>query len=221
MFQKSLVILTSIFVLVSCGGGNPDAPINPVSTTPVEEEKVIVALGDSLTAWFGLPEDDSYPSKLSVKLEEEWYNYKVINGWVSGETSKQLLDRAELYLDQDPDVAIIVIGGNDGLRSLPIDQMKDNIIAIIDLYQENGVEVVIAWMDIPINLGFSYRNDFKGAYKEISNERNIHFMKFFLEDVAGIGYLNQLDKIHPTAEGYDIVVENLYQFLLWDDILKK
>jgi acyl-CoA thioesterase-1 len=76
-------------------------------------------------------------------------------------------------------------------------------------------------MDIPINLWLSYRNSFKSAYGEIADERNIHFMKFFLEDVWGVGYLNQPDRIHPTAEWYDIIVENLYQFLLSKDILKK
>lgn len=221
MFQKVCIIACIAMFLTACGQGNPDAIKNPVSTTPVQNQKVIVALGDSLTAWFWLPEQDSYPSKLSDKLNQEGYNYKIINGWVSGNTSGQLLDRADLYLDQNPDLAIIVIGGNDGLRSLPIDEMKQNIIDIIDLYQAAGVEVVIAGMDIPINLGLSYRNSFKSAYKEIANERNIHFMKFFLQDVGGVWYLNQPDRIHPTAEWYDIIVENLYQFLLWKDILKK
>ncbi len=221
MFYKITIALLSIFILSSCGGGNPDAPKNPVSTTAPEEQKTIVALGDSLTAGFWLPEQDSYPSKLDTKLKQEWYNYKIINGWVSGNTSKQLLDRADLYLDQDPDLAIIVIGGNDGLRSLPVDEMKQNILSIIDLYQAAGVEVVIAGMDIPLNLGLSYRNSFKSVYKEIANERNIHFMKFFLKDVWGIGYLNQPDRIHPTAEGYDIIVDNLYSFLLSKDILRK
>jgi len=220
MFRKVFVLCSMVFLFSSCFGNDFEVA-NPTPISTPEEEKVIVALGDSLTAGFGLSEEDSYPSKLSEKLDSEGYNYKVINGWVSGETSAQLLDRAELYLDQNPDIAIIVIGWNDGLRSLPVEDMKQNILEIIDLYQENWVQVMIAGMDIPINLGFSYRNAFKNVYKEVSKERDVFFMKFFLKDVAGIGYLNQLDKIHPTAEWYDIIVENLFEFLTDEKVLQK
>lgn len=214
-------LLVSIVFLTSCAKTDTVTPISPKQNDTLNDQWVIVALGDSLTAWFGLPLEESYPSKLAKILEEEWYNYEVINGWVSGDTSQQLRERAELYLDQDPDIALIVIGGNDGLRGLSTDLLKQNILEIIDLYQENDIEIVLGWMDIPINLWLNYRNEFRKIYDEIAKERDIYFLESFLKDVWGVASLNQADRIHPTSEGYDIIVANLYQFLLWNDILTK
>ncbi|MDA9129290.1 arylesterase [Candidatus Gracilibacteria bacterium] len=223
MMQKLMCLGVFLGILVGCSSAPNTGEIQSSETDIVtqDEQKVILALGDSLTAGYGLPIEDSYPSQLSQKLQDDGYSYEIINAGVSGDTSSQLLDRSELYLDQNPDIAIIVIGGNDGLRGLSTDELKENILKIIDLYQENNITIVLGGMDIPVNLGLSYRNDFVEVYQEIADERDVYFFESFLEDVGGVASLNQADRIHPTPEGYDIITDNLYEFLLSEDILQK
>ncbi len=180
----------------------------------IDNPQVILTLGDSLTAWYGLSGEESYPWQLSDRLESSWYHYEVINGGVSGNTSADLLSRAELYLDQDPNIVILVIGWNDGLRGMSTEALEKNILAIADIFLDQGIPVVLGWMDIPINLGLNYRREFRAVYDHVENARdNIYHMEKFLEDVIGVAKYNQPDRIHPTAEWYSIIVENLMKFL--------
>jgi len=166
------ILLISISVLASsCFWQNQDE-------NKVIEHKKIIALWDSLTAWYGVETADSYPSQLEKKLLEDGYDIEIINAGVSGDTSGDLLARAGEYLASQPDIAILVIWGNDGLRGNSVIDMKENIQEIIMLYESQNIEIVLGWMDILPTHGFGYRSDFKSVYKELAKENSqLHFFK--------------------------------------------
>lgn len=218
--MKKIIILLFLSLLVfSCSKQEQEVlKVNKIDTKP----KTILALWDSLTAWYGVGETENYPYKLWKKLEENWYNYIVINAWVSWDTSDNLKSRASLYLEQKPDFVILVIGWNDWLRWLSTDNLKKNIIEIIDLFETNWVKVVLCGMDVPANLWLNYRSSFKKIYEEIADEKDsIYFFEFFLDWVAWNRLLNTDDMIHPNSNWYDVIVANLYKFLEEKNLLNK
>ncbi|NDK08843.1 arylesterase [Candidatus Gracilibacteria bacterium] len=218
--MKKIIILLFISLFIfSCSEQEEEiVKVEKVDTTP----KTILALGDSLTAGYGVGETENYPYKLGKKLEENGYKYDIINAGVSGDTSANLKSRASLYLEKNPDIVILVIGGNDGLRGLPVEDMKQNILDIIAMYEKDGVKIVLGGMDIPANLGLSYKSSFKNVYKEIADEKDkIYFYEYFLEGVAGDRMLNNDDLIHPNGGGYDIIVGKLFTFLEENKLINK
>lgn len=228
--KKIIFSLLTVFLLVSCSWNSNNLEdegeiSNPTTMQEMKEDllgtQTILALWDSLTAWYWVQISESYPSKLEAKLLENNYDYKIINAGVSGDTSKNLLDRAVLYKDQEPGIVLLVIGWNDGLRAGSTDTLKENIQKIIDMYKWESV-VVLWWMEIPGNFGGSYTNNFKQLYFDIAQENDdIYFLESFLKDVGWVTRLNQADRIHPTSEWYDIIVQNLYEYLEEEDIIQK
>lgn len=182
----------------------------------------IFALGDSLTAWYGLDIDSSYPAQLEKKLQSAGYAYKVINAGISWNTSAELLARLEWTLTdaQAWDIVIFVIGGNDGLRGMSLEDMKENILSMISVAKEKELKVVLSWMQIPPNLWQRYASDFRQVYYDIAaQDSDIYFQEFFLEDVASVRKYNLSDGIHPNAEWYTIIVNNLFSFLVDKQII--
>jgi len=184
----------------------------------IQEEKTryILALWDSLTAGYTLPIEDSYPSQLEVLLQDNWYNYKLINAWVSGNTSAQALERLDLYLEDEeeiPELAIVVIWWNDGLRWQSIDEIEKNLTEITKALQEKWTTVIIGWMQIPPNRWFRYFNDFKWVYKKVAKATDAERIPFFLDDVATKWVYNLPDGIHPNKDGYEIISKNIFEFL--------
>ena len=179
--MKYIILIFSL-LLFWCSSQN-EIIKNEVKEIPKKE--VILALWDSLTAWYWVEELDNYPSKLQKILNEKWYNYEVINAWVSGDTSENVLSRASLYLEKDPKIVLLVVWWNDWLRWLSTEDLKKNIISIIKTFPNS--KIVLWWMDIPANLGIFYRSDFKKVYSEIAKEnKDIHFIEFFWEKQANI-----------------------------------
>lgn len=210
----------SLFIFLSCSK-NPSIEKEDLWENIIVKEKTIIALGDSLTAWYWVELSENYPTKLEKKLLENNYDYKIINAWISWDTSAWLKSRVSLYLEQNPEIVIIVIWWNDALRWLSTVDLKSNILSIIDTFPDN-TKIVLWGMDIPINLWLKYRNDFKNVYKEISKEReNIYFLPYFLEWVWWNPNFNIDDNIHPNSQWYDIIVQNLYDFLIKNDVLTK
>lgn len=218
--KKIFILLLTSFLLFSCN--SPDEQSNTQTwNNKLEQQKTILALWDSLTAWLWVDVSDNYPSKLEKKLTENWYNYKVINAWVSWDTSDWLKSRVWLYLDQKPDIVILVIWWNDWLRWLSTSDLKTNIIEIIDTFPTT-TKIVLWWMDIPINLWLKYRKEFKNVYTDVKKEKeNIYLMDYFLEWVWWVREFNNNDKIHPNSAWYDIIVNNLYNLLIKNNILEK
>lgn len=179
----------------------------------------IVAFGDSLTAGFGVAPDESYPAKLAKRMEESGFHYEVINAGVSGETSAGGVRRVEWILKSQPTVVILELGVNDGLRGLPLQQTYANLHDIIKRLKAEGVTVILAGMRIPVNYGEEYTGKFFEMYKRLAQEFALPLIPFFLDGVAAQPGLNQPDGVHPTAEGYTIVAQNVWATL--EPILKK
>lgn len=221
--RLSFLLWVLCIVLVSCSRTDETSMSqeDTSSHSQISQKQVILALWDSLTAWYGLQISESYPSKLENILQENEYNYRVINAGVSGDTSQNLLQRAELYTNQNPDIVLLVIGWNDGLRGLSTQDLKRNIQTVIDMYKLES-KIVLWGMEIPANLWWSYTKSFKDVYFQLAQENpDIYFLESFLKDVGWVPRLNQSDRIHPTSEWYDIIVANLYEFLEKRNIIEK
>lgn len=173
----------------------------------------IVAFGDSLTAGFGVAPDQAYPSLLERRLRETGYNYEVINAGVSGDTTAGGLRRVNWVLKSEPFLVILELGANDGLRGLSLSDMEANLRKIIQRFQEAKVPVLLIGMKIPPNYGEEYTKQFEAIYPRLAKEFDFPLMPFFLEGVAIDPRLNQGDGIHPNAEGYRVIVENLLPIL--------
>lgn len=176
----------------------------------------IFVLWDSLSAWYQLAYEDSYPAQLETLLRNNWYNIKVINGWESGDTSAWLKSRVNRITAnaQTWDIALIVIGWNDGLQWLSTEALKNNITEIILSLQSRGLQTILWWMQIPTNLGESYRSSFAAVYPTVAKDTNSLLIPFILSWVAGIPELNLNDGIHPNTTGQAIVAQTVYDVVI-------
>lgn len=175
---------------------------------------IIVAVGDSLTFGFGVSPDRSYPARLEGKLREAGQQYKVINAGINGEKSGEALARIDGILAMKPDIVILQTGTNDGLRNVPPEEMKRNIEAIVAALLENGVTVVLAGMRNLLPRKGDYDQRFAAAYPEIAEKLDVILAPWFLAGVAGDPAMNRPDGIHPTSEGYLMVVENVFPYVM-------
>ena len=175
---------------------------------------LILAVGDSLTAGYGVAADETYPALLERKLREAGHDWRVVNAGVNGEKSGELLARIGWILSQQPDIVILQTGTNDGLRGISPVEMKGNIEAIVRTLSEHGVTVVLADMENLKPRKGEYDMLFASVYPEIAREQDVILIPLFLAGVAGKPELNRADGIHPTAEGYRIVVENVWPFVV-------
>jgi len=172
-----------------------------------------VILGDSLTAGLGLPVEQSYPSLLQQRLNTEGLDFEVVNAGVSGDTSAGGLSRLDWALEGNVKVLIVALGGNDGLRGLPVEQLKANLAQIVETAQSRGIRVILAGMEAPPNYGRDYIVAFHKVYPALARQYNVPFVPFLLQDVAGSQTLNQADGIHPTAEGARVVADHVWAVL--------
>lgn len=177
--------------------------------------KTIMFFGDSLTAGYGLSPEEAFPNLLEKKLKENGKDCKVINAGLSGETTAGGLSRIDWVLRQPIDVFVLELGGNDGLRGLPLEQTKSNLQAIIDKVKAKNpnVKIVVAGMMVPPNMGDDYSTAFRKVFPEIAKKNNATLIPFLLEGVAGNEKLNLPDGIHPNPEGHKIVANNLMKVI--------
>ncbi|MGQ0666755.1 MAG: arylesterase [Nitrospiraceae bacterium] len=173
----------------------------------------IVAFGDSLTAGLGVSADESYPAQLQRRLDDLDYRYRVINAGVSGDTTAGGVRRVPWVLSSKPDLVILELGGIDGLRGLSLEQTKSNLSEIIRRLQQAGVTVILAGMKLPPNYGPEYMAGFEAIYPALAKQYHLPLIPFFLEGVAASPTLNQADGIHPTKEGYRMIVERILKTL--------
>src|SRR5262245_1231127 len=190
-----------------------EAPREAAGPAPVASRPRIVILGDSLTAGLGLPKDEAYPTLLQQRLDKEGLNYEVVNAGVSGDTSAGGLARLDWALEGDVRVLIVALGGNDGLRGLPAEELKANLSHIIERAQKRGIRVMLAGMEAPPNFGQSYIVSFHQIYPDLARQYRVSLVPFLLQGVAGNETLNQRDGIHPTAAGARIVADNIWPVL--------
>jgi acyl-CoA thioesterase-1 len=216
--------VVSLVALISCNNNKQkisskqqaDTSIHVVSAAKV---KTILFFGNSLTAGYGVDPSEAFPAVIQNKIDSLRLNYKVINGGVSGETSSGGNSRVNWILRQQVDIFVLELGGNDGLRGIPLTETKKNLQAIIDKVKAKYPEakLVLAGMQIPPNMGQQYATEFKNLYQDLAAKNRIALIPFLLQGVGGESKLNQQDGIHPTAEGHKIVAENVWN-VLKDDL---
>jgi acyl-CoA thioesterase-1 len=220
------VFLTGLLVVGACGvdatrEGDEVEPVpasaktSDVADVPDRSaQEKIIAFGDSLTAGFGIGQDEAYPAALQVLIDEKGYPYEVINAGVSGETSAGGVRRLDWVLD-DRDVAVLILelGANDGLRGLPPKEMAKNLNIIIDAAESRDIPVLLAGLSTDADNASRFLREFMEAYEKVAAERGVTFMPHFLDNVAGVEELNQSDGSHPNAAGARIVADNVWEFL--------
>ena len=176
-------------------------------------QTLIVALGDSLTEGFGVKKEEAYPHLLEEKLLLKGYDVKVINAGISGSTSASSFSRLKWYIRTNPDIIILALGGNDGLRGLNVNSMKKNLTKTIELAKSEKILILLAGMQIPQNYGKEYTDSFREAFHELANKHKIPIIPFLLKDVGGVPTLNQSDGIHPNTEGHKIMALTVFEYL--------
>tara|TARA_B100001939_G_scaffold201813_4_gene173456 strand:- start:8648 stop:9316 length:669 start_codon:yes stop_codon:yes gene_type:complete len=182
------------------------------------EKHLVLALGDSLTAGYGLPPGEGFPDQLEKKLAEKGMEVKVSNAGVSGDTSSGGLARLSWVLDsfgaEKPDLVILEFGANDALRGIDPRITRQNLSRMLEILKSRQIPVLFAGMLAPPNMGPDYAGDYNRIYPELAAEYDVAFYPFFLEGVAGKPQLNQEDGMHPNRQGVAVIVENILPYVL-------
>lgn len=185
------------------------------SVLPVMAKTTIVFIGDSLTSGLGVETNQAYPSLLDTMLKQNGYTeIHIINGSVSGSTSASAFARVKWFQKVKPNIIILALGANDGLRGLPTDQMKNNLSLAIEKAKQFGIKIILAGMEIPTNYGSQYTNSFRQVFQSLAVQYNVPLIPFLLQDVGGHPDLNQADGIHPNPAGHKIIATTVYPYLL-------
>jgi len=196
----SAFVLSAVAVVVS----------NAMASTPAPSRTILV-FGDSISAGFGIRVEQGWVSLLQRKLESQGYGYRVVNASASGETTAGGLARLPRALAvQKPVIVILELGGNDGLRALPVVQMRSNLMRMVTLSNAAGAKVLLVGMRMPPNYGPVYTQQFHAVYDDVSKYFRIPLVPFLLNDVALNGNLMQADGLHPNVEGQPKLLENIW-----------
>ena len=178
-----------------------------------KEKAVVLAFGDSLTAGYGVKDEESYPSRLQVKISSAGFPHKVVNAGVSGDTTAGGVRRIRWLMKHEPEIVILALGANDGLRGLSVDEMRKNLETMIDICREHNARVLLAGMKALPNYGEDYMRKFETVFPELARKFDLVLLPFLLEGVAGVREHTQPDGLHPVASGYSIVTELVWQKL--------
>jgi acyl-CoA thioesterase-1 len=216
-------------LLAGCRSKAPEATPSPEPSVPAtapandaaapDGRPVIVAFGDSLTAGYGADPGDSYPDYLQKDLEARGYHYQVVNQGISGNTTKDGVDRLQDALSVKPVVVIVAFGGNDGLRGLPIASTRENLDRIISTILQSGAKVVLGGITLPPNYGPDYIRQFNQTYALLAAKYHVPMLPFLLKNVYGVDGDMQADGIHATDQGNAQVAKNLLPLI--EPLLKK
>ena len=176
---------------------------------------VILFLGDSITAGYGLEPSQAFPALIQEKIDARGWRFKAVNAGQSGDTSAGAMDRLNWLLKNRVDVLVLELGGNDGLRGLPVESTRKNLQSIIDRTKERypSVRVVIAGIKVPPNMGRAYGEKFAAIFADLARKNQVPLIPFVLEGVGGVPALNLPDGIHPTAKGQEIVAATVWKTL--------
>lgn len=217
--SKFAILLLFTGILAACGSSSDKKEAETQEVTeqqaPESAQKTILFFGNSLTAGYGIEQDDAFSGLTQARIDSLGLNYRVINGGLSGETTAGGLSRLDWFLEDEPAIFVLELGGNDGLRGILPSESKKNLLAIIDKVRAKypDTKIILAGMQIPPNMGQDYTDEFKGIYPEVAAEKNVTLIPFLLEGVAGNPDLNLPDGIHPTEAGHKIVFENIWPYI--------
>jgi acyl-CoA thioesterase I len=200
-----------------------EAPPAPAATIPAatttDKRPLIVCFGDSLTAGYGAEFGKSYPDYLQADLDAKGYHYRVVNQGISGNTTKDGVERVDSVVAMKPAVVVVEFGGNDGLRGLRIEDSRSNLDKIVATLKASGTKVVLDGISLPPDYGPDYIKQFNETYALLAKKYNVPLLPFLLKDVFGVDGMMQRDNTHATAEGNKVVADNVLPLIL--PLLKK
>ena len=220
-----LVALTALAASLACTGckdvprhaedPTPTSSTEPATTpapeapAPTDTRPLLICFGDSLTAGLGTDPGESYPDVLQQLLNARGYHYHVVNAGISGNTTKDGLDRIARVIARHPQLVVIEYGGNDGLRGLPLEQTQANIASMIQQLQQSGAQVVLAGITLPPDYGPDYIKKFDAMYPALAKKYHVRLLPFLLKNVYGVPGDMQPDDTHATAKGNKQVALNV------------
>ena len=180
-----------------------------------QESKTILIFGDSITAGLGVDISQAFPAVLQEKIDSLGLSYDVINGGLSGETSAGGLRRIDWVLQRKVDIMVLELGGNDGLRGIDLSSTKQNLQQIIEKAKAKypEMEIILAGMQVPPNLGIEYTSEFRNLYPVLAEQNDLKLIPLLLDNVGGYDEYMQADGIHPNAKGHRIVAETIWEVL--------
>lgn len=179
--------------------------------SPGAQPKKLVIIGDSITEGYGVSREEAYPALLQKKIIKAGQNWLVVNSGISGSTSASAASRVTWHLKQKPDLIIIALGANDGLRGLPVKSIENNLNAAVELCQKAKVKVILAGIKVPPNYGADYFRQFEGVFANVARKYSIPLIPNLIDSVGGEKALNQADGIHPNAKGHPIIAATVYK----------
>ncbi len=177
------------------------------------ETKKLVIIGDSLTEGYGVARSQAYPALVEKEIAKSGKSWRVINAGISGSTSASAVSQVQWHLKQKPDLMLIALGANDGLRGNSVKALEDNLDKAIGEAKKAGVSVILAGMRMPPNYGKKYSEEFAAVYPRLAKKHSIPLIPFLLEDVGGRSELNLTDGIHPNEKGHEVIGRAVYSFL--------
>lgn len=224
MKRNYISVVIVLLLVAACGGsqekaaaeeGQAASQSDTAATATAAERKNIIFFGNSLTAGYGLESTQAFPALVQHKIDSLNLPYQVVNAGLSGETTAGGKNRIDWILKQSVSIFVLELGGNDGLRGIPISETRSNLQEIIDRVKAKNpdVKIVLAGMQVPPNMGRQYAQEFQQVYRDLAQKNNTALIPFLLEGVGGIPELNLPDGIHPTPDGHKIVAGNVWSVL--------
>jgi acyl-CoA thioesterase I len=218
------LLLIGVLLAAGCGAEKEPEPAAPAEQREDRAARnddsesrrgAVVVLGNSIAAGYGLQPEQAFPALLQQRIDSLGWPFEVVNGGLSGETTSGGLRRVDWLLRRPVDVLIIELGGNDGLRGIPVEVTRQNLQGIIDRTRQQHPEaaIILAGMQLPPNLGETYTTQFRDVYPTLARENDVALIPFVLDRVGGVRDLNQPDGIHPTAAGQRLIAENVWEVL--------
>lgn len=178
------------------------------------QAQTLLVIGDSISAAYGIEIEQGWVAQLQQRLNERELSYQVVNASISGDTSAGGRTRLPALLEQhQPDLVVIELGGNDGLRGLSLVSLKDNLSAMVELARQQGSRVIVLGMRIPPNYGPRYTEGFYQVYQQLAQEQSVPVLGFFLEGIGGVPGMVQNDGIHPTAAAQPLLLDNAWPLI--------
>lgn len=185
-----------------------------ISNSALAATPTILVYGDSLSAAYGIPREQGWATLLQQRLHKQGYSHQVINASISGETTSGGLSRIKASLQQHkPDIMLLELGANDGLRGLPVAEMQQNLTSIIEAGQGTGARIILIGIMIPPNYGPGYTRQFSASFPALAKRYHLPLVPFLLDGVAGKRELTQDDGLHPTAAAQSLILENVWKTL--------
>ena len=225
--RMSFCVISGLMLLLTvwgCGSSSTKTDVQttasaaasqPAKSTPASTKKTVLFFGNSLAAGYGVEPSQAFPALIGQKIDSVGLNYTVVNAGLSGETTAGGKSRISWVLRQPVAVFVLELGGNDGLRGLPLTATRQNLQAIMDTVRRKSPQatIVLAGMQIPPNLGTDYTREFRALFKQLADKNHAILIPFLLENVGGIPKLNQADGIHPNPAGHKIVADNVWKVI--------